>query len=197
MTVQKHDHKTCKIQAERLLIGAVAVVLGLTCFAGCGEGGESKSVFKAPASFTANEQSVSTLVTEAINKEGSSPGLASPPQVNCSSSECTITYITKSPTGLLRPPLGKEQSYFNKELIQPTRQIWKALFEDSNIKKAKIMVGGPVALNEQESARLLYSLECSRENASQINWDASEANWPEVEAYDLKKICKYHQAVKP
>jgi hypothetical protein len=154
----------------RALVAAGAVVT----LAGCSEG------FKAPSSFTASERSVSALVTEAIDKETTSPGLAKPPTVNCSSSECTISYVVKEPTGIS----------FDDELIQPTRQIWKALFEDSNIQDAKITVEGPVvSVGGQKSIGELYSLSCTREDANQINWDG-------VEADGLKKICEYNKAVK-
>jgi hypothetical protein len=162
-----------KIKSGALAVASAMMALGLT---GC-SGSEG---FKAPASFTANEQSVSTLVTEAINKEGTSPGLAKPPTVSCSSSECTISYVVKEPTGIS----------FDDELMQPTRQIWKALFEDSNIQSTKITVEGPVvSVGGQKSTGDLYSLSCTREDANQINWES-------VEADGLKKICEYNKAVK-
>jgi hypothetical protein len=163
------------LSAMKVRLLAATLALGALVTA-CG-GSEG---FKAPASFTADEQSVSTLVTEAINKEGSSPGLAGSPNVNCSSSACTISYVVKEPTGIS----------FDGELMQPTRQIWKALFEDQNLKSAKITVEGPlVSVGGKKSAGPLYWLECTREDASQINWD-------EVEADGMKKICEYHKAVK-
>jgi hypothetical protein len=74
--------------------------------------------------------------------------------------------------------------------MQPTRQVWTALFEDSNIKTAKITVEGPVvSVGGQKSTGTLYWLECTREDASEINSDA-------VEADGMKKLCNYHKEVK-
>jgi hypothetical protein len=157
------------------ICAVLALLVGALVLAGC-SGTEG---VKAPASFTASNESVSQLTTEAIN-EGSSPGLAKPPSVDCSSGECSIRYVLKEPTGVS----------FNGELMEPTRQIWKALFEDPTLKAAKITVEGPlVSVGGQKSNGPIYSLECTREDASQINWDA-------VEGDGMKKLCDYHKAVK-
>ncbi len=155
--------------------GIAGLIVGALLLAGCGD----SEGFKAPASFTASDESVSKAVTEAING-GTSPGLAKPPTVNCSAGECSINYVIKEPTGIS----------FDDELMQPTRQIWKALFEDPSTKAAKITVEGPVtSVGGQKSTGTIYWLECTREDASQINWD-------EVEADGMKKLCNYHKEVE-
>jgi hypothetical protein len=155
--------------------GIAGLIVGALLLAGCGD----SEGFKAPASFTASDESVSKAVTEAING-GTSPGLAKPPTVNCSAGECSISYVVKEPTGIS----------FDDELMQPTRQVWKALFEDPSIKAAKITVEGPVtSVGGQKSTGTIYWLECTREDASQINWD-------EVEADGMKKLCNYHKEVE-
>ena len=57
------------------LCGIAGLIVGALLLAGCGD----SEGFKAPASFTASDESVSKAVTEAING-GTSPGLASHPR---------------------------------------------------------------------------------------------------------------------
>jgi hypothetical protein len=147
----------------------------LLALAGCGGSGEGK----APASFTANNESVAKITEEAING-GSSPGLASAPRVHCSSGECKISYAVKEGTGIS----------YEHEMILPTRQIYKAIFEDASIQAAKITAEGPLkSLGGKSSVGPIYELECTKEQASQINWD-------EVDEHGMTQICKYERLVK-
>ncbi len=157
-----------------LLIGAVLVVA--VALAGCGE-----TEYKAPSSFTANDANVTAAVNEAIGTGGGAgPGLAQPPTVNCFHDECSISYVLKEPTGIS----------FNHELMEPTRQVWKAIFTDPSIKAAKINVEGPLeSVGGKSSTGTIYSLECTREDAEQIDWD-------NVEADGMKKLCNYQKEVK-
>jgi hypothetical protein len=155
--------------------GLAGLLVGALVLAGCGGSEEAK----APTSFTANDGSVSKIITEAING-GTSPGLAKPPEVHCFNKECLISYVIKEPTGV---------SYELEEIL-PTRQVWKALFEDPSIKAAKITVEGPVeSLGGKKETGEIYELECNREDASQIDWD-------NVDEEGMTKICKYERKVK-
>ena len=152
----------------------LAMVIALM-LVGCGSSEEAK----APSSFTASNASVSELVTKEING-GTSPGLAKPPTVHCLNNECLISYVVKEPTGVS----------YEAEMILPTRQVWKALFEDPSIKGAKITVEGPVeSLGGKKETGEIYELECTREDANQIEWS-------NVTEEGMTKICTYHKAVK-
>jgi len=170
---RKRDRKGEIVRAYGL---AAALIAAAVLVAGCAGSGEAK----APSSFTANDESVAKITEEAIDG-GTSPGLAKkPPEVNCASGECSITYDLKEPTGI---------SYEQEEIL-PTRQIWKAMFEDPSIKGAKITVEGPVkSLGGKSETAPIYELECTKEEAQQINWD-------EVDEHGMTQICRYERKVK-
>ncbi len=136
------------------LTGLIAAALAL---GGCG-GSEEVS---APTSFTANDGSVSKLVTEALNS-GSSPGLSQAPAVHCFNNECSITYVINEPTG----------ANHEQDEILPTRQVWKAIFEDPSIKAAKITVEGPVETpGGKKATGVIYEMRCTKEQANRIEWN--------------------------
>jgi hypothetical protein len=136
------------------LAGLIAAALAL---AGCG-GSEEVS---APTSFTANDGSVSKLITEALNS-GSSPGLSQAPAVHCFNNECSITYVINEPTGVNR----------EQEEILPTRQVWKAIFEDPSVRAAKITVEGPVeSPGGKTETGVIYEMQCTKAQASRIEWN--------------------------
>jgi hypothetical protein len=149
--------------------------LACCALAGCGE-------YKAPASFTVNDASVTEAVEGAINN-GSGPHLASKPTVACDlegGKECTIRYTTKEPVGIS----------FDDEMIQPTRQIWKAMFDDPAFQSGQITVEGPTeSQGGIKSTSPIYVLTCDRANDKEIAWDT-------VEASGIKSICAYHKDVK-
>jgi hypothetical protein len=155
--------------------GLAAVIVGALVVAGCGS-----QEAKAPSSFTANNESVAKITEEAIDG-GSSPGLAKkPPEVHCFHNECSIVYVTKEPTGIS----------YEQENILPTRQIFKAMFEDPSIRAAKITAEGPVkTLGGKSQTGKIFELECTKDQASQIDWD-------NVDEHGLTQICKYERNVK-
>ncbi len=64
---------------------------------------------------------------------------------------------------------------FDHELILPTRQVWKAVFENPSIKLARITVEGPVEnAGAQKTTGKIYSLDCTGEDAGKINRDEVE-----------------------
>jgi hypothetical protein len=138
------------------------------------------SNYTAPSSFTVSNSTVASVVTGAINNTSYSPGLHGQPQVNCSGeTSCQITYTVKQPTAS-----GGDA---NHQLEQPTRQIWKALFEDSNFQHGTITVKGPfTSAGGANSNAALFTLSCDRTSASKINWDNADAG-------SMQAFCTYNQ----
>ena len=136
----------------------------------------SASNYSAPSSFTVSNAAVSAVVTQAVNHTASSPGLNGSPIVDCSGeSSCYITYTVKKRAGI------------NNDIeLLGTRQIWKALFEDSKFQIATLEVDAPVtsALAAAGLRNLLFTLVCQRSAASQIDWS-------KVDVKGLKTRCRY------
>ena len=124
------------------------------------------------------------LVTEAINKGEASPGLAGgAPTVKCFSSkdsqyrcgEVAIRYTVKKATGI----------DLDEALVKPTRQIWKALFQDPSVEGGRIKVEGPTTSpGGIKSTSSLFTLSCTRTDGQRIKWG-------NVDASGLKTFCKY------
>lgn len=138
-----------------VLIVVLIVVVVIVSVNTVGGGG-----YTAPGSFTVSDSAVASLVSGAINKTSGSPGLHGSPQVNCTGeASCNVTYTVKD----FAP-------FADLELIAPTRQIWKALFEDSNFQHGTITVKGP-PMPGVSRISALFTLSCDRNAASRINWD--------------------------
>lgn len=147
----------------------LAVVAGVVAISG-------SSGYSIPTSFTVSDSAVSHVVTGVINSEEDSPGINGQPTVNCvGDSSCTIGYTVKQPAGISAA----------LELIDPTRQIWKALFEDSNFRSGTITVSGPAtSVGGKTTNSPLFTLTCDRSAAAQIDWD-------NVGVQGLKTLCNY------
>jgi hypothetical protein len=168
-----------KTNARNGCLGFVVlvVIIAVIVSAVSGSGGSGN----APSSFTVSDGAVVALVKNVINNTGSSPGLQGAPQANCSGeTQCDIKYTVKEPTGIST----------DLELIQPTAQIWKGLFEDSNFQNGTIEVDGPLtSVGGISSNGPLFTLSCDRNAASQINWDNVDGN-------GLRTLCQYTKHVK-
>jgi hypothetical protein len=164
-----------------------------TLMAGCAsteaQNGSAAPVLAGP--FKATNANVASTVTKAINSAGSSPGLASPPQVKCiheGASEsmsghtginCNIVYTVKEPAGINA----------DLELIVPTAGFWKVLFSDPIFQGAYVEVKGPTTnTGGQSNIGTMFSLACDRNAASHIDWDR-------VEGSGLRKLCTYVPSV--
>jgi hypothetical protein len=155
----------------------VVVVIIVIIASASGSGGSGN----APTSFTVSDAAVAKLVTNVINNNGNSPGLAKPPSANCTAngSQCSIRYTIKEPAGISA----------GLELIDPTAQIWKGLFEDSRFQSGVITVLGPLtSVGGQSSAGPLFTLGCNRADDSQIDWNT-------VDAHGIQTICQFSQLV--
>lgn len=133
---------------------------------------------KAPSHFTVSDNAVVSLTTNVINNTENSPGLNGTPTANCQGrGHCQITYTVKKPSGISS----------DLELIQPTAQIWKGLFEDPNFQGGTIEVKGPTTSVAGKSGNSpLFTPSCNRSAASQIDWD-------HVDGQGLRTLCQYNQ----
>ena len=159
------------------VIVIIALIVVIASIAGSGGGGSGK----APSSFTVSDSAVVDLTKNVINNTSDSPGLQGTPQADCTGeTQCDITYTVKEPTGIST----------DLELIQPTAQIWKGLFEDPNFQSGTITVSGPVtSVGGVNSNGPLFMLSCDRTAASQINWDNVDGN-------GLRTLCQYTKIAK-
>jgi hypothetical protein len=72
------------------------------------------------------------------------------------------------------------------QLIEPTRQMWKALFNDPQFQSGTITVKGPVTtVGGKNETGSYYTLTCDRYAASQINWD-------NVDGKGIRTLCDYN-----
>jgi hypothetical protein len=153
----------------------VAAIIGAASGSGSGSG-------NAPKHFQVNNKAVASLVTNVINNNSGSPGLAHPPTIYCvpSGAQCDINYTLKEPTGISA----------GLELVDPTAQIWKGLFEDPRFRSGLITVSGPlVSQGGKSSDGPMFTLDCNRGDADQIDWD-------QVDAHGLQSICTFHQMIE-
>jgi hypothetical protein len=132
--------------------------------------------YKAPKSFVVSEASVTKAVEGAINHSDGSSGLASKPELVCTKREnCAIDYTVKAAVG----------DNPGSELIAPTRQLWKTMFEDPKLQDAQIIVSGPgTSVGGKHGKRVYFSLLCNRADDEQINWDS-------VQPSGIETVCEY------
>ncbi len=162
------------------LVLVIAVVVIIAAIAGSSSGGSGSG--NAPAHFTVTTGAVAGLVKNVINNNEDSPGLATPPIVSCTSngSSCAINYTLKEPAGISA----------GLELVDPTAQIWKGLFEDPRFHSGVITVSGPLtSQGGQSSTGPMFTLGCNRSDADQINWD-------QVDAKGIQNICDFTQLIQ-
>jgi hypothetical protein len=150
---------------------AAALIAGVLLLGGCG----GASNYSAPSSFTVSNAAVSAVVTQAVNHTASSPGLNGSPIVDCSGESSCYIYTVNKRAGINH----------DIELLR-TRQIWKALFEDSKFQIATLEVDTPVtsAVAAAGGRNTLFILVCERSAASQIDWS-------KVDVKGLKTRCRY------
>ena len=137
---------------------------------GCSSG------YSAPDKFTASNGAV-TQATKGALSTGASPGLDGAPQISCRADRtfCSIDYVIKESTGIST----------DHELIEPTRQLWKALFADSKFQRGRITVSGPTTTaGGKDQTSKLFTLTCDRGAAEQIDWD-------NVTGKGVRKLCEF------
>ncbi|MCV7174800.1 hypothetical protein [Mycolicibacterium sphagni] len=153
---------------------AALPILGLL-IAGC------SSEYTAPTTFTISESAVTQTVSDVLNHTGSSAKPTGTPDAICTDDggKCTISYTVAEVTGIDN----------DIELIQPTRQIWKTLFEDPRFQGGIITVSGPATtVGGKSDTSTYFTLACDRDAAGQIDWD-------HVDGKGLRTLCDYNAKI--
>lgn len=161
------------------VIGAIVVIVIIIAVATSSSG----SSHKAPRNFKATPADINATIASAVDG-GDSPGLAKKPHSFCrggqTARDCFVRYTIKEPAGISAA----------LELISPTRPIFKALFGVSNVSNVHVKVSGPtISMGGKHSNSPLFSLTCSRQEATQIDWH-------DISASALEQICTFDQLVK-
>jgi|SRR5271166_4304211 len=173
---------------------AVVICLALgwagvaACHAFLKSSAESSRPYSAPASFTVSNEAVAQVVHDAIAGSSGATPMDGSPVVNCTGeTNCTISYTLKVSAGAL---WGSSDDAADRQLLLPTRQMWKAMFTDAQFQSGTISVSGPVTtIGGKSKTDLLFTLSCDRDAASQIDWN-------NVEGKGLRALCDYHAYVK-
>lgn len=152
------------------------ILVVTSLIAGCA----GSSDYKAPGSFTVSDSAVADVAESAVNNTSGSPGMRGSASANCSGERsCNIRYTVKQPAGIST----------GTELVDPTRQIWKAMFEDSQFQHGTITVEGPVtSVGGKNSNAPLFTPACNRSAASQID----RGN---VDSHGIETLCTYIKLV--
>jgi hypothetical protein len=151
-------------------------VTALTVAVGC----SSTPPYSAPQSFTVSNDAIVRVVHDVM--DGESIELDGSPMVNCSGrTTCTISYTIKLEKGWLASALVDP----DRQVIEPTRQIWKALFTDPQFQSGTITLSGPVkTTGGKTETGTYYTLKCDRGAASKIDWD-------NVDGKGVRTLCDY------
>ena len=154
-------------------------VAALTFATGC------ETDYYAPQSFIVSSDAVAQAVHDAIAGAAFADKLDGSPVVNCSGrTTCTISYTVKEPVGVAALA-DKEEGTVDLKLVEPTRQVWKALFTDPQFQSGTFKVSGPVpTIGGKSDPSLYYTLTCDRDAASRIDWD-------KVYGTGIRTLCDY------
>jgi len=159
----------------------VAIAAAVGALVGCSSG----RTYSAPTTFTVTDEAVAKLAQQAVDADSVATKLDGPASANCDSQKtCTISYTIEEPIG------GASSSKADTEMIEPTRQIWKALFTDPTFQSGTITVSGPVtSISGKPATDIYYSLTCDRRAAGRIDWDT-------VDGKGLRTLCSYSPKIK-
>jgi hypothetical protein len=161
-------------------LAAMSVAAAVGALAGCSSG----RTYSAPATFTATDESVAKLAQQAVDADSVATKMDGPASANCDTQKtCTISYT-------IEEPIGGASSKADTEMIEPTRQIWKALFADPTFQSGTITVSGPVtAIGGKPATDIYFSLTCDRRAAGKIDWDT-------IDGKGLRMRCSYSPKIK-
>lgn len=150
----------------------------LVLAAGC----DSSPRYSAPAEFTVSTDAVAQLVRDALGGDRWAAQLEGSPEVNCTGrTSCTIRYTVQEAIGAI----FHKEHVADEQLVVPTAQMWKAMFNDEQFQDGTITVQGPVstAAGKTETATY-FALGCNRAVAAKINWDT-------VDGHSIRTKCDY------
>lgn len=94
---------------------------------------------------------------------------------------CTIGYTVQEAIGAI----FHKEHVADEQLILPTAQMWKAMFNDAQFQHGTITVKGPVntVAGKTETATY-FTVSCDRAVASKINWNM-------VDGHGIRTHCDY------
>jgi hypothetical protein len=166
--------------SRSIWLAAVSCAAAAGGLVGCSSG----RTYSAPATFTVTDEAVAKLAQQAVDADSAATKLDGPASANCDSQKtCTISYT-------IEEPIGGASSKADTEMIEPTRQIWKALFADPTFQSGTITVSGPViSIGGKPATDVYYSLTCDRRAAGRIDWD-------KVDGEGLRALCAYSPKIK-
>ena len=131
---------------------------------------------------TVSNDAVAQVVRDAIAGDHDAAPLNGLPAVDCTGERnCTIAYTVQQPKG----GLWAKEGVADLQLVEPTRQIWKALLTDPQFQSGTIRVRGPVtAIGGKAETGVYYLLTCDRDTASHIDWN-------NVDGKGIRTLCDY------
>jgi len=159
-------------QIRGILKGRVAlamlVTVGILPYACVSTSGDSHT-------FAVSNDAVAQVVHDAIAGDHDATPLNGSPVVDCTGEmTCTIAYTVQG--------FGADA---DEKLVEPTRQMWKALFTDPQFHSGVIRVSGlATTIGGKTETRTYYLLTCDRSAASQIDWD-------NVDGKGIRIFCDY------
>jgi hypothetical protein len=146
---------------------ACAFLLVLAVSAGC----TSPDRYSAPEVFTVSNDAVTQVVRDAVAGDRFAAQMDGAPQVDCTGqTTCVISYTVREANGTV---FHKER-IADEQLILPTAQMWKALFNDPQFQSGTVTVRGPVPKAHGDDIEIYFVLSCGRAAASKINWDNTD-----------------------
>ncbi len=162
---------------------AFLTLVVLVVAAGC----SSTDRYSAPEVFTVSNDAVAQVVRDAVAGDRFAAQMDGAPQVDCAGqTTCTISYTVHEANGTV---FHKER-IADEQLILPTAQVWKALFNDPQFQSGTVTVKGPVANKQGKSnVETYFVLTCNRAAASKINWDNTDG-------HAVRKQCNYQPQTK-
>lgn len=159
---------------------AMSIAVAVSALVGCSSG----RTYSAPTTFTVTDAAVAKLTQQAVDADSVATKLDGPASANCDSQKtCTISYT-------IEEPIAGASSKADTEMIEPTRQIWKALFTDPTFQSGTITVSGPVtSIGGKPATDIYFSLTCDRRAAGRIDWDT-------IDGKGLRTKCSYSPKIK-
>jgi hypothetical protein len=155
------------------MLGGRLALAGTLAAVTVGATGCFTTEYEAPSHFTVTSAGVAKVVSGAINDTVLSPGLKGSPSVRCSPASCVISYTVK----------GRAQFNPDVELLNPTRQIWRALLEDPRFQHATIHAD----VAKGDGIEPLFTLDCQRAQVQRLDWNR-------VQGATLRRDCTFKAA---
>ena len=154
---------------------AMLVTVGILLYACVSTSGDSHT-------YAVRNDAVAQVVHDAIAGDHDATPLNGSPVADCTRARnCTIAYTVQQPMG----GLWDNERVADLQLVEPTRQIWKALFTDPHFQSGTIRVRGPVTtIGGKADSGTYYLLTCDRDAASHIDWN-------NVDGKGIRILCDY------